>query len=551
MSRYRLNASTAIEPLVNKWVAWSNVLGTVVSSLHLRNYQGSLLRAYLDNPEYHAEAYQDPRLRSGRVVGIPAARAAEVKDFLLNTEAEQEDNLRLAESVIAFHNQLANQAEGLSLDSYYEKLPPELRGYVELVYDYYDHPIVRLFEGLLYQSGYYKKQLQSFRIFRQHDDSRPFFMNTPRLPQPDEIHWSIPFASDQVDDLCRLDTTPQELGYIRELLGLPSSAEDSLLPLLTAAELPEYETWKGTEPRIRYVGHACVLVEWNGVTILTDPCLGVRPAEVSTERLTYENLPPQIDYVLITHAHHDHFCVESLLRLRHKIGYLVVPRSNGTFYGDLSLKLCAQAIGFKHVIEVDALESIGIADGEIIGIPFLGEHADLPHAKTAYVVRAGQHRILFAADSDCLDREMYRNLRRVLGPIQTVFLGMECVGAPLNWTSGAILPRQPKHSINQSRRYKGCDSNRGLSLLEAVAAERLYVYAMGLEPWLEFLLGLAYTPEATQLKEAQRFLSLAREAGLAEVRLLKGSCDIFFDNLPGEFLIPSQTKHLNEITLDQ
>jgi len=530
---YRLNASTAIEPLVNKWVAWSNVLAPVVSSLHLRNYQSNLLRSYLDSPQSHAEACRNPRLRSGRVVDVSVARAAEVRDFLLNTEAEQADNLRFAESVIAFHNQLSSQADGLSLDSYYEKLPPELSGYVELVYDYYDHPIVRFFEGLLYQSDYYKKQLQSFRIFRQRDDSRPFFMNTPRLPQPEEIHWSVPFESKQVDELSRLDTTPQELGYIRELLGLPSSAESSLLPLLTTKELPEYETWQGTEPRIRYVGHACVLIEWNGVSILTDPCLGVSPAAVDTERLTYENLPDRIDYVLVTHAHHDHFCVESLLRLRHKIGCLVVPRSNGIFYGDLSLKLCAQAIGFKRVLEIDALESISVADGEIIGIPFLGEHADLPHSKSAYIVRAGQHRILFAADSDCLDPEMYRNIRRVIGPIQTVFLGMECVGAPLTWTSGSILPRQPRHSISQSRRYKGCDSNRGLSLLQAVGAERLYVYAMGLEPWLEFLLGLAYTPDATQIKEAQRFLSLARESGLVEARLLKGNCDIYLDSLPG------------------
>jgi L-ascorbate metabolism protein UlaG (beta-lactamase superfamily) len=529
---YRLNVSTAIEPLVNKWVAWANVLAPVVSSLHLRNYQTDLLRSYLDNPQSHAEACRNPRLRSGRVVDIPTERAAEVKNFLLNTEAEQADNLRFAESVIAFHNQLANQADGLSLDSYYPKLPQELRGYVELIYDYYDHPIMRLFEGLLYESRYYKKHLQSFRLFQQHDDSRSFFMNTPRLAQAEEIHWTVPFADPPVDELFELDTNPQPLGYIRELLGLPASAEKSLLPLLTTKQLPEYETWKGTEPRIRYLGHACVLIEWNGVSILTDPCLGVIPATAASERFTYQDLPARIDYVLITHAHHDHFCVESLLRLRHKIGCLVVPRSNGTFYGDLSLKLLAQALGFRRAIEIDALESISVGDGEIIGVPFLGEHADLPHGKTAYVVRAGQHRILFAADSDCLDQEMYRHIRQVLGPIQTVFLGMECVGAPLTWTGGSLLPRQPKHSISQSRRYKGCDSNRGLSLLEAVGAERLYVYAMGLEPWLEFLLGLAYTPDATQIKEAQRFLRLAREAGFREALLLSGKQELYLDSVP-------------------
>src|SRR5262249_55447141 len=152
------------------WVAWSNVLAPVVSSLHLRNYQTNLLRSYLDNPQSHAEACANPRLRSGRVVDIPTYRTAEVRDFLLNTEAGQADNLRFAESLVAFHNQLSSQADGLSLDSYYAKLPSELRGYVELVYDYYDHPIMRFFEGLLYESAYYKKHLQSLRLFRQNDD---------------------------------------------------------------------------------------------------------------------------------------------------------------------------------------------------------------------------------------------------------------------------------------------------------------------------------------------------------------------------------------------
>src|SRR5262245_37079555 len=115
---YRLNASTAIEPLVNKWVAWANVLAPVVSSLHLRNYQTNLLRSYLDDPQSHAEACANPRLRSGRVVDIPAERAPEVREFLLATEAEQADNLRFAESLIAFHNHLSSQADGLSLDSY-------------------------------------------------------------------------------------------------------------------------------------------------------------------------------------------------------------------------------------------------------------------------------------------------------------------------------------------------------------------------------------------------------------------------------------------------
>jgi L-ascorbate metabolism protein UlaG (beta-lactamase superfamily) len=531
---YRLKSSTAIEPLVNKWMAWSHVLAPVVSSLHLRNYQTDLLRSFIDNPQLHVDACKIPRLRSGHVMDIPAERVHEVKELLLNTEAEQADNLRFAESAIAFHNQLANETEGYSLEPYYAKLPSELRGYVELLYDYYDHPIMRFFEGMLYRSRYYKKHLQSFRLVKQYDDHRPFFMNTPRLPQLGEFHWNVAFDSPQVDQLFKLDNTPQPLGFIRELLDLPAAAEKSLLPLLTTTPRPEYETPKDTTPRIRYLGHACVLIEWQGVSILTDPSIGVLPENASAERFTYEDLPERLDYVLITHAHQDHFCLESLLRLRHKIGCLVVPRANGIFYGDLSLALLARAIGFKNVIEVDAIESIDMPHGEIVAIPFLGEHADLPYAKTGYVVCMDRNRVLFAADSDCLDEEIYQHVRRLLGPIQTVFLGMECVGAPLSWSSGSLLPRQPKHSVDQSRRYKGCDSNRGSVLLEAVGAERLYVYAMGLEPWLEFLLGLAYTPDATQIKEAHRFVRLAREAGFVEARLLSGKQELYLDSVPHE-----------------
>ena len=160
----------------------------------------------------------------------------------------------------------------------------------------------------------------------------------------------------------------------------------------------------------------------------------------------------------------------------------------------------------------------------------MGEHADLSHGKTAYVVRTGSTQTLFAADSDCLDVRMYQHIHRVLGPIQTVFLGMECVGAPLTWSCGAFLPRQPEHSINQSRRYKGCDSTRGLSILEAVGAQRIYIYAMGLEPWLEHLLGLAYTAEATQIKEARKLLSAARERGFSEAKLLTNKAEIHLMN---------------------
>ncbi len=529
---YRLADSTAIEPLVNRWAAWTNVIAPVASSLHLKNYQVNLLESFLKDPSVHVQACQNPKLRSGPFVDINPARIDDVEQFLASTKAVLQDNLELASSLINFHNYLAKKSTGASLEPYYQTLPEPLLGYVELLYDYYDHPIVRCVESLLYDSPYYQDALQSFRLFHEiSDNTRPFFQSTPRLPDSSQIDWTIPFADSRVDKLFRLDHARQPLGYIRELLDLDPASEPLLLSLLSAQPVHQPETWDHPEVRIRTLGHAAALIEWNGNSILVDPFVSVIPKEGGIDRFGYSSLPEKIDYLLVTHLHQDHFCLETLLRLRHKIGCIVVPRSFGMFYGDLSLKLLLRKIGFKNVVELDSLESIELPGGEIIGAPFLGEHADLPHAKSGYVIRAGQQRILFGADSDCLDRRMYEHMRRILGPVQTVFLGMECVGAPLSWSCGSLLPVKPEFAKDQSRRCHGCDSRRALELLQAVGANRIYLYAMGLEPWMEHLLGLAYTEDAVQIKEAKRLVATAREKGFDDAAIMFGK---------GEIVLPLQ-----------
>lgn len=529
-NRYRLSTSAVVEPLVNRWVAWSHLLPPVPSSLHLLYYQIKILKSYLADPKVHVRTCQNPKLRSGPFVAIAEEKADEVRDFLARTEESLRGNIELAKITIDFQNFLLREAKGLSLDAYYEKLPEAMRGYVELVYDYCHRPALRFFEGLLYKSPYYRNDLQSFRLFRQQrDGDRAFIMSTPRLPEEGMLDWDVSFDNQQVSEFFKLDAQPQPLGYVRELLGLRVADEHHLRPLLCEDPPKPAERWDGVRPRVRYFGHACVLIEWGGISILTDPYVGVVPSEGGVARYSYDDLPERIDYVLITHNHHDHFCLETLLRLRHKIGCLVVPHASGFFYGDLSLKLLAQAVGFKQIVELDALESIPLPDGEIVAIPFMGEHADLPHGKTAYVVRTGKQQMLFAADSDCLDRRMYEHVRRSLGAIETVFIGMECVGAPLSWSCGPFLAVKPDYKQEQSRRYKGSDSLRAQMILEAVGARRLYIYAMGMEPWLEHLLGLAYSEDAVQLKESADLLEAAREAGFEVAERLFGR---------SEFLLP-------------
>jgi L-ascorbate metabolism protein UlaG (beta-lactamase superfamily) len=544
---YRFADSTVIAPLVNYWPAWSYVLSPVAASLHLLHYQIQTMRSYMQNPSAHFRASRDPSLIGGPFMNIPVERADEVGRLLAETERKQQGNLEFAAAITEFCGWLSTEAKGQSLESFYQALPQRLRGCVELVYDYNNNPLVRFIEGLLYESVYYDESLQSLRL-GQHarDDSRPFFMSTPSLLSEGQIEWATPFAAPQVDELYELDVRPQPLGHIRELLGLNGGDEETLLPLLTNEPHTPPAKWDGQTVRLRYFGHACVLVEHRGISILTDPLIAVRPTEAGAERFTFRDLPARIDYALVTHNHCDHFVLETLLRLRHRIDCLVVPRTYGVLYGDVSLKLLARKLGFKNVLELDTFEAIALPDGEITAVPFLGEHGDLAHGKTAYVVRAGHERILFGADSNCLDAQVYEKVRGHVGPIPTVFLGIEPVGAPLSWSYGPLFPKTQRRDIDKTRRQRGCDLRGALAILEAVGATRIYNYGMGQEPWLEHILALTLSEDSSQISESNRLLAEARRRGFTAAERLLGKCEIHLDNSPAKPQVFASATALDE-----
>lgn len=526
-ARYALAESTCVEPLVGRWIAWPHVTAPVTQSLHLLNYQIKTLDSYIANPAIHEASCRNPKLLGGAFVDVPAARSSEVRAFLAETEDTFSDSLAFARALIEFHNKLVSEATGESLEGYYQRLPDPLRGYVELLYDYYNRPIVRPLEGLLYRSGCYKKEAQSLRLFRQGSDlERPYYMSTPRLPGDDALDWGVAFDDPRIDELFRLDQEPKSFDEIRSLLDAPASQDAKLHAILRETDGAVRAPWSGDGVRVRYFGHACALIESEGVSILVDPLIAVRPDRRDVERFSFGDLPERIDYVLITHGHHDHFVIESLLRLRHKIGALVVPKNSGVFYGDLSLMLLARRLGFQDVREVDSFDEFAIPNGRIVAVPFLGEHNDLPTAKAAYFLRLGARSLLFAADSNCLDPGIYAHLVRETGPIDTLFIGMECVGAPLTWVYGPILPNKPAHRHSQGRRSNGCNSDTALELARAVRCRQAFVYAVGREPWVRYLLALTPAEDDVYMTEIGKYIrSLRDELGVGAA-LLFGRAEI-------------------------
>src|SRR3954469_4585497 len=76
---------------------------------------------------------------------------------------------------------------------------------------------------------------------------------------------------------------------------------------------------------LTWVGHSTVVVDLDGVRLLTDPLLRSRVAHLRRVQPVSKDLPGRIDAILISHGHYDHLDVASLRKLDASIP-VVAPR---------------------------------------------------------------------------------------------------------------------------------------------------------------------------------------------------------------------------------
>ena len=212
--------------------------------------------------------------------------------------------------------------------------------------------------------------------------------------------------------------------------------------------------------------------------MLFDP-LPAWDADQPGSTLTFDDLPDHIDCVYITHNHQDHFCPETLLQLRHRVGKVLIPRSNPNNIADPSMRLLLERMGFTCIETHPPLTTVPLGSGAVTTIPFLGEHAgfDVLSKQCALLTLQGR-RLLFLADSDCSDRNVYRRIAPLLGDIDVLFIGMECHGAPLSWLYGPYLSREVTRRMDESRRLSGANCERAWGVIEEVKCK-----ASSCTPW--------------------------------------------------------------------
>jgi thioester reductase-like protein len=517
----RLIPDVIIEPLWNQWYAWSYLIPPATAARYLTESQVPVMQSFIDAPKVHEDALRDPAMAGGPFIQHSPDRVDEVAALLAATRRDQGHLFALSNAIDRLEALLDSHPRGESLEPLYSQVPSALRGFVELVYDARDCPSIRFIEALLYRSDFYRTSSQSIALRRLPDvDRRAFVMSTPRLERDLDCRLPLHFADPRIDALSRLRFAPGPVGEMAEQLGLAGREREAFLGLFTDGPLPQPQPIDGDEVHVRYLGHACVMVQTRDVSVLCDPLIGYAHP-TGMPRLSYTDLPEQIDFALITHNHQDHVMFETLLQLRHKIGTLVVARGQKGSLLDPSLRLTLRQIGFDDVREIDELERIEIPGGEIIGLPVLGEHGDLNIAtKTAYWISVKGRSILCAADSNNLDNRLYENLHRVLGEPDILFIGMESDGAPYSWSYGPLLPGTVPHRQAQSRRLDGSNAERGLRLVDTLKPHQVYVYAMGMEPWLNFITSIHYTPASQPIIESDNLVAACRTRGIASERML-------------------------------
>ncbi len=528
MELVALKSNVVVEPLVERWYAWSHLISPATAALNIPFRHLALLESFVAAPDAHAAACANPALRGGPFVDLPASAVERVKHLIAQTKEHQAEQIAFGEDLRGAYRAIIKEADGFSIEKFYDLLPKSVRGYIELFYTLGGYPDLRVIEPLLYRSPYFKASTQSSMIYQAYGDDRTFAYSTPRLPREDAVEFLEPFDSELYDYIALLRSQPRPISEVMERLSLTNERAKLFASFLEPKEgsLITHVPLLG-KTRWRYFGHACVLVEApDGKNILVDPLIAYE-GDITLERFTLNDLPERIDYVVLTHNHADHVLIETLLALRPRIQCILVPASGGGL-ADPSLRLMLESIGFKNVIALDSLEEIVAGELKIVALPFLGEHGDLDiRSKAAWLVKAGSKQLLFAADSNNLEPALYDMLKNEYGKVDILFIGMECLGAPFSWTYGPLLPQAVDRKKDQSRRLNGSDSERGLRVVKSLGCNEVYVYAMGAEPWLQFITSIDPSEDTIPAINARQLIAACKDMGIQAERLYAKAEAIF------------------------
>jgi L-ascorbate metabolism protein UlaG (beta-lactamase superfamily) len=257
---------------------------------------------------------------------------------------------------------------------------------------------------------------------------------------------------------------------------------------------PNPAEWSDNQITAAWLGHATVLINFFGIKLLTDPVLfpriGIRlpgltigPKRLTAPALTVRELP-EIDIVLLSHAHFDHFDMRTLHRFDRSITVITAPRTS-----DL--------LRWKRFHDVSELrwkeiKSVSTSAGKIGITAFRVKHwgartqRDTYRGYNGYVLERNNRRIIFSGDT--AQSDSFAALR-TSGPID---LAIMPIGAYNPWIHSHCTPEQAVQMANEA----------GVHFIMPVHHQTFRFSAEGFrEPIERFQAALHKTPERIALRE--------------------------------------------------
>ena len=233
----------------------------------------------------------------------------------------------------------------------------------------------------------------------------------------------------------------------RLLRGFIAETQRRILP---SHATPVPHDWDSDGLTAAWLGHSTVLLNFGGVTILTDPALGNRigantvcgtvgPKRLVAPALKPHQLPP-IDLVLLSHAHMDHLDFPTLRRL--PAGSRAVTARNT---GDL-----VRQAGWRRPVELGWGDKTRITTrhGDVEIEAFEVNHwgarwkVDRRRGYNGYIISRGGRKIIFGGDTALTTS--FRSLRSK-GPFD---LAIMPIGAYNPWIYAHCTPEQAVDMAN-------------------------------------------------------------------------------------------------------
>ena len=212
-------------------------------------------------------------------------------------------------------------------------------------------------------------------------------------------------------------------------------------PIGSAALHPDPRKWPDTGLHATWLGHSTVLLKVDGTTILTDPVFSDRiglsfgPMTVGLKRLVAAAAPlnrlPEVDLILLSHAHMDHFDIPTLRLLEN-------PHTTVVTAAQTSDLLRVRRYREVREMRWGQQARVGAVGIRAIEVKHWGARmrTDTYRGYNGYLLEVGRYRILFGGDTAATTA--FREVRAA----KPVDLAIMPIGAYNPWIHAHCTPEQ-------------------------------------------------------------------------------------------------------------